>query len=455
MNTGYDLLIQKIFKNLWIFSCVLLFSCSSTPDSPQAEQWGYGQQIRNSNPYARQGPSSYRSHRTMTYNQRRVNPFIHRYTQPDQVQPPATVPIPQTPQEQLKLGEQYAFGRGVARNDEEAFKLFRMAAEQGNAEAQYKLAVMLDKGMGTFENPKEALTWYKRAAEHGHAGAENNIGNFYNNGRGVPQDKREAERWYRLSAAHGEEIGKQNLALLLNKKTSGSYQANGDTEQHQNGYHTEDGGPFTGNAADYLNALYRRDFDAVDAMDRQFAKPFQQAINWMGQSGMYSLYAALSGGRFSGEGIGKTMSEATANLSMVGPLAVAYIVNYEHIYPECMDASPLKYSQTTISQTVTKNMLGLEVYRSPAVSRTDHFNVNHRFKEIFDDVGTTDNSQAAFADKIFGDPNGVKLLDVLADMRQAMHSNKCNSKVMHQLEANMFAKYKDSGNKIRAANRHI
>ncbi|WP_411725420.1 hypothetical protein [Methyloglobulus sp.] len=132
-----------------------------------------------------------------------------------------------------------------------------------------------------------------------------------------------------------------------------------------------------------------------------------------------------------------------------------YIVNYEHIYPECMDASPLKYTQTTFYQTVIKNMLGIELYRSPGVTSTEYFRVNTRLEDVFDNIGSTDSSESAFVDKIFGDPNAVKLLDILADIRQAMRNNKCNSKVMRQFESNMLAKYGDSRKKISATNRYM
>jgi TPR repeat protein len=375
-------------------------------------------------------------------------PESNRMGQVDPVSPP-------TAQEQLELGERYAYGQGVPRDDEEAVKWFRMAADQDNAEAQYKLGVMLDHGWGSLEDPKEALIWYKRAATQGHAGAENNVGNFFRHGRGVPQDKEEAARWYRLAAAHGEDVGRQNLDQLARENEVDPNETRAETAQTASDSQLNGAGPFSGDAAAYLNALYRNDIAAVDAMDRQFARPFQQSMEMMGQTGIYSLYAVLSGGRFSGDGIQKTMSEATANLSLVGPLTVAYIVNYEHIYPGCMDKSPLIYEQTTISQTVFKNFLGFEVYSSLPVTSTQQFRVNRRFKDVFDNLGSADSSGAGFSDWLFGDPKAIKLLDVLADMRQAMRDNKCNSQVMRQLETNMLAKYRNTRKKIVAAERHM
>ena len=50
-------------------------------------------------------------------------------------------------------------------------------AEQGNAEAQFKLGVMhLD---GQYRGDVVATVWFQKAAEQGHAGAQNNLGFMY------------------------------------------------------------------------------------------------------------------------------------------------------------------------------------------------------------------------------------------------------------------------------------
>ena len=47
-------------------------------------------------------------------------------------------------------------------------KWLRMAAEQGNADAQYELGYCYEYRMG---NKNEARTWYRRAAEQGNSNA--------------------------------------------------------------------------------------------------------------------------------------------------------------------------------------------------------------------------------------------------------------------------------------------
>ena len=67
-------------------------------------------------------------------------------------------------------------------------KWFRLAAGQGNADAQYSLALMYITGPGGQRDYAEAVKWYRLAAEQGDASAQNNLGLMYYNGQGVPQD---------------------------------------------------------------------------------------------------------------------------------------------------------------------------------------------------------------------------------------------------------------------------
>src|ERR1700679_2238826 len=51
----------------------------------------------------------------------------------------------------------------------EAAASFRLAAEQGHAEAQYLLSTMYDAGQGLALDETEAEYWERKAAEQGHA----------------------------------------------------------------------------------------------------------------------------------------------------------------------------------------------------------------------------------------------------------------------------------------------
>ncbi|MGH8751008.1 MAG: tetratricopeptide repeat protein [Burkholderiales bacterium] len=73
---------------------------------------------------------------------------------------------------QLNLGQMYEKGRGVQRDDSEAFKWYQKAAAQGNADAQYRLGWMYDNGRGVPWSYNEALAWYEKAADQGQPEAQ-------------------------------------------------------------------------------------------------------------------------------------------------------------------------------------------------------------------------------------------------------------------------------------------
>jgi uncharacterized protein len=99
----------------------------------------------------------------------------------------------------------------------EAVRLYRLSAEQGNAEAQYNLGLMYDKGQGVPQDYKEAVKWYRLAAEQGDAYGQFNLGLMCHEGKGVPQDHKEAVRLYRLSAEQGNAKAQFNLGFMYHK----------------------------------------------------------------------------------------------------------------------------------------------------------------------------------------------------------------------------------------------
>jgi len=78
---------------------------------------------------------------------------------------------------QFRLGVMYESGQGVLRSDAEAIKWYRKAAERDDAVAQFNLGIMYAKGGSP--NHAEAVLWYRRAADHGLAGAQFNLGMMY------------------------------------------------------------------------------------------------------------------------------------------------------------------------------------------------------------------------------------------------------------------------------------
>ncbi|MFN9027415.1 MAG: tetratricopeptide repeat protein, partial [Akkermansiaceae bacterium] len=59
------------------------------------------------------------------------------------------------------IGLCLASGQGVAKNEAEAVKWYRLAAEQGHADALLNLALCHLNGQGTVKNDMLAYTWFK------------------------------------------------------------------------------------------------------------------------------------------------------------------------------------------------------------------------------------------------------------------------------------------------------
>ena len=115
---------------------------------------------------------------------------------------------------QFNLGVRYGNGEGVPENDRQAAFWYRKAAEQGNASAQFNLGVMYDNGEGVPEDDRLAVFWYRKAAEQGNAKAQFNLGVMYHNGEGVAQDLIRAYAWVNLAAATGNEGAKEGRTAL-------------------------------------------------------------------------------------------------------------------------------------------------------------------------------------------------------------------------------------------------
>ena len=104
-------------------------------------------------------------------------------------------------------------GAGVPQPYVEGVRFFRLAADQGDASAQFNLGVMYENGFGVPQDDTEAVRWYRLAADQGDAPAQDTLGGMYANGRGVPQDDAEAVRWYGLAADQGIAEAQYNVGV--------------------------------------------------------------------------------------------------------------------------------------------------------------------------------------------------------------------------------------------------
>ena len=91
----------------------------------------------------------------------------------------------------------------ICYGQDEELRRLELAAEQGNADAQYSLGYMYVNGEGVTQNDMTAVKWFSLAAEQGHAEAQYSLGDMYLEGQGVIQDYVRAHMWFNISDANG------------------------------------------------------------------------------------------------------------------------------------------------------------------------------------------------------------------------------------------------------------
>ena len=120
---------------------------------------------------------------------------------------------------QYNLGNCYANGVGIEKDNEKAVYWFLKSAEQGNVFAQnkledsrYNLGYYYAKGVGVEKDYKKAVYWFQKSAEQGNADAQYNLGSCYANGIGVEKNFRKSFSLYHTAAIQGNKNAQNSLA---------------------------------------------------------------------------------------------------------------------------------------------------------------------------------------------------------------------------------------------------
>lgn len=106
------------------------------------------------------------------------------------------------------------FSAGRCEDDSEALRWYRMAAKQGNVDAQCNIGFIYLFRLGeSDQHSREALRWYRKGAKRGYDHAQWCVGLIYLDGRGVTRDVGEALRWFRKAAAQSTVYAEKLSAL--------------------------------------------------------------------------------------------------------------------------------------------------------------------------------------------------------------------------------------------------
>ena len=96
----------------------------------------------------------------------------------------------------------------------------REQAERGDADAQFYLGFRYAAGgRGVPRDDKEAARWFRAAAEQGEVDSQILLGGMYKDGKGVPQDHVRALMWYLVAASLGEESAPERRDDIAEKMT--------------------------------------------------------------------------------------------------------------------------------------------------------------------------------------------------------------------------------------------
>jgi Sel1 repeat len=99
---------------------------------------------------------------------------------------------------------------------------YEQSAQAGDDDAQFYLGAFCSAGAGRPRDDQEAFRWFLRAADQGHSHAMLLVAGLYASGRGIAKDNVQAYRWAYIvaSSAKVDEYrnGAQQLLSLLTKR---------------------------------------------------------------------------------------------------------------------------------------------------------------------------------------------------------------------------------------------
>jgi TPR repeat protein len=109
---------------------------------------------------------------------------------------------------QFRLGVLTALGKGVTQDDYAAMRWYLLAAEQYHRKAQVKLGIAYAQGKGVEHDPVLARLWIGRAADLGDPSGLYGQSQLDRYGIGGPIDYAEANRYCRIAARGGLDLAK-------------------------------------------------------------------------------------------------------------------------------------------------------------------------------------------------------------------------------------------------------
>src|SRR6516164_7632550 len=124
------------------------------------------------------------------------------------------IELKKDPKSMTLLGELYAGGLGVPQNDAKAAEWYRLAADRGDREAMFALAMFRLQGRAGPRDRDAGTKWLAAAAKLGHPLAAYDLALLYMEGQLFPQDFNRAAELLRVSVQAGNADAQYALGTL-------------------------------------------------------------------------------------------------------------------------------------------------------------------------------------------------------------------------------------------------
>lgn len=117
------------------------------------------------------------------------------------------------------LGKCYEEGKGVAKNLKQAYEYYVAASHQGNQDASLKLAEFYEKGIVVEQSFPKALEYYVDLAKYDNAYAMYRIGKAYFLGQGLKKNLEASHSWFNKALSKGS-VDAMNYFRLIGTKSA-------------------------------------------------------------------------------------------------------------------------------------------------------------------------------------------------------------------------------------------
>jgi len=115
---------------------------------------------------------------------------------------------------QISIGNSFAKGTGVPKDENIAVHWYRLAAQNGWVDGAWNMGVAYEKGRGVKKSLKQSLRWYCAAGLEGDKEAQWHLAATYYEGEGVPRNIQKSLYWLHILATEGDPMAPMMIKAI-------------------------------------------------------------------------------------------------------------------------------------------------------------------------------------------------------------------------------------------------